>query len=99
MKPIILMVNGDVLELKTRNKLVKGNVSGYCLYFSGIDKRQTNVALIESITQEQYVVVDGKGVCRIPECFNLSDEIKISLISVMAGNESRTESVWLYFVE
>lgn len=100
MKPIILIVLGDTLELKTKSKLVKGNMKGYVLYFSGYDKRLVSVAHIESITQNEYVPLNSKGICRIPDCFDKSEELKVSLIQVNdEGMETCTESVFLYFKE
>lgn len=98
MKPIIFLAMNDTLELKTKSKLFRENIPGYVLYFSGIDKRMYAVAHIESITKDEYVALNNKGLCFIPACFNLSDELKISLIQVDSeGIEQNTESVWLRF--
>lgn len=100
MKPIIFLTMGDTLELKTKSKLIRGNIPSYAFIFSGYDKNMYAIACIESITNKEYIALDSKGVCRIPECFNLSEELKVSLIQADEnGTETVTESVWLRFEE
>ncbi len=96
-KPIILVLEGDSLLLKTKSKLSKNTEGYYVLYFSGIDKNKMNIAVIESMTMKQYVYVNNKGVVNIPDCFNICDEIKISLITMQGDVKACSSSVFLYF--
>lgn len=96
-KPIILMVDGDKLTLKTKTQLIKGNMSYYSLYFSGMEKRKMNIAQIESLTMKKYVLVGNNCVCGIPSCFDVCDEIKVSLVTVDGDIKHVTENCFLYF--
>lgn len=96
-KPIIMLLDGDELALKTKWNLVKGNVENYVLYFSGIDRHSANIAVIESLTMKQYVPVSESCLCVIPECFNICDEIKISLKTLVGDAQRTTNSIFLYF--
>lgn len=96
-KYIDINCNGDMINLvnpETYNKRTKGY---YFLRFIGLKNNVAAVADIRSITKTQYVVVDKSGMCAIPDCFSICDEVTVRLVFVEDGVQCVTNEITLRF--
>lgn len=94
-KTIILRWDGENVSLLSKMKLKKGTEGFYNLCFVGIDRKKTHLAQIESISMKEYVVIDQKGYCDLPDCFNICSEILIRLVTMEGDTKSISNSVFL----
>lgn len=94
-KTIILKYDGENISLLSKTKLKKHTEGYYNLCFVGIDRRKTHLAQIESMSMKEYVVVDRKGYCDLPDCFNVCSEILIRLVTMEGDAKDISNSVFL----
>lgn len=94
-KTILIRCNDGDIELISNLRLRKHTEGYYDLCFVGVNKSNTCLALIESLSQKEYVVVDKRGRCDLPDSFNICDEIMIRLVTLNGDQKTYSNNIFL----